>query len=264
VNPFLDELNMPAAEDDVYINRVPYYIMRRLEKALDAEDKWRDLLGAIGEAELDGPPLEPDYVYVLQNCAKRRQSPTETLLNELGMKGYKVMDLKHWLRFAELNQALDLLEGGNPTTGFISAAHSSFGRYHSYSGKENEHPLVVQQPTTPTERRAVGQTIKLLSSSLKNYTAGVEDEISDSECGAGVGESVVKSYGENFTRRRRTEERTSSKSQESWSTPAPLSSQSVPEIKHRHNLVTPSSTVPPSSEEHTSGQSSTYPHTAQG
>ena len=45
---------------------------------------------------------------------------------------------------------------------------------------------------------------------------------------------------------------------------APFSSlQFPPEIKHRH-LVTFSSTVPPGSEEHTSGQSSTYSHTAQG
>ena len=104
---------MPAVQENVYflINKVPYNIMLKLSKALDAGDKWRDLLAAIDEAELDGPPLEPDYVYVLDNCFKRRQSPTETLLNELGQKGYKVMDLKHWLRLAELNQALALLEG---------------------------------------------------------------------------------------------------------------------------------------------------------
>jgi hypothetical protein len=269
-----DELNMPAVEENVYINKVPYNIMLKLNKALDAGDKWNNLLGAIHDAKLDGPPLEPGYKHVLENCFKRQQSPTETLLNELGQKGYKIMDLKHWLRLAELNQALNLLEGGDSNTGVISVNPPPYKKSYSYSGKENNCPPVVHQPTTPTEQRGAGKTITLPTSSLKDYTVGGDVEISDGENGAGVGgtiqvgQSAVKTYPEKHTsqsnhRRRRTEGHTSTGSQESSSTAASLSSQSVPEIKHRHNLVTPSSTVPPGSEEYTSGQSSTYSHTAQ-
>jgi hypothetical protein len=168
---------MPTGEDD-YINIVPYQVMWKLSNALDAQDKWRALLAAIDEAELDGPPLEPGYVYVLENCFKQGKSPTKTLLNELSQKGYKIAHLKHWLHHAGLQQALDFLEesaGSNPTTGFTSVSPSSYGNLHSYSGTQNMRPPVVHQTTTPTKQRAVGQTIDSLSSSLRNYTEGDEE-----------------------------------------------------------------------------------------
>ena len=80
--------------------------------------------------------------------------------------------------------------GGNPTTGFTNASRSSYGRFHSYSGEENERPPVVRQPTTPTERRAAGQSLLLPSSNSKNYTVGDDGEISDGENGAGAGDTV--------------------------------------------------------------------------
>ena len=57
---------------------------------------------AIHDNPLDGPPLDPDFRGILDNCHQRKESNTERLLSELGHKGYKVMHLKHWLRLAGL------------------------------------------------------------------------------------------------------------------------------------------------------------------
>ena len=100
-----------AAPEDAYINKISFGITLKLNRALDSEDKWKDLLAVIHDNPLDGPPLDPDFRGILDNCHQRKESPTERLLNELGHKGYRVMHLKHWLRLAGLQRALDLLEG---------------------------------------------------------------------------------------------------------------------------------------------------------
>ena len=100
-----------AAREDVYIKEIPFGIALRLHKALDSDEKWKELLAVICDNPLDGPPLDSDCPGILENCHLRRQSPTERLLSELGHKGFRVKDLKYWLRQAGLQRALDLLEG---------------------------------------------------------------------------------------------------------------------------------------------------------
>ena len=99
-----------AAREDVYVNKIPWGITLRLNRELDPGDKWEELLGSIQDNPQNGPPLDPDFRGILSNCHQRRQSPTERLLSELGHKGYKVKELKHWLRKAGLQRALDILE----------------------------------------------------------------------------------------------------------------------------------------------------------
>ena len=111
VTQAMTKVHNMAAREDAYIKEIPFGIALRLHKALDSDEKWKDLLAVIHDNPLDGPPLDPDFRGILDNCHQRKESPTERLLNELGHKGYRVIHLKHWLHLAGLYRALDVLEG---------------------------------------------------------------------------------------------------------------------------------------------------------
>ena len=100
-----------SVREDTYLNRMPYTITHALKGDLDPSDGWKQLLMAVEDSHDDGPPLDVDFRDHLELCHRRKESPTERLLSELGHKGYRVCHLKKWLRAQGLMRACELLEG---------------------------------------------------------------------------------------------------------------------------------------------------------
>ena len=98
--------------DDPYAGKILLSVRSKIKRILDSEEEWSEFLShAIENPIPERSPIREEIVTDIKNYVGiKNRSPTEKMLSELGMLGYRQSDLLHWANIdGRFKQIADLI-----------------------------------------------------------------------------------------------------------------------------------------------------------